>query len=124
MKVKIEKTSDGEFFFNIPEVLQKELQWEENDQIEWLDNKDGSWTLRTAGLEDDIQSKSIEYIFSQHPTLKDQLEDVFEDSDLRIEWLTSAIPALSGLTPLEVVLSGGLKRVLDALNSIKYGDFS
>ncbi|MDK2600823.1 MbcA/ParS/Xre antitoxin family protein [Vibrio vulnificus] len=124
MKVKIEKTCDGEFFFNIPEVLQKELQWEENDQIEWLDNKDGSWTLRKAGLEDDIQSKSIEYIFSQHPTLKDQLEDVFEDSDLRIEWLTSAIPALSGLTPLEVVLSGGLKRVLDALNRIKYGDFS
>ncbi|MGL1050094.1 MbcA/ParS/Xre antitoxin family protein [Vibrio vulnificus] len=124
MKVKIEKTSDGEFFFNIPEVLQKELQWEENDQIEWLDNKDGSWTLRKAGLEDDIQSKSIEYIFSQHPTLKDQLEDVFEDSDLRIEWLTSAIPALYGLTPLEVVLSGGLKRVLDALNRIKYGDFS
>ncbi|GHY30267.1 MULTISPECIES: MbcA/ParS/Xre antitoxin family protein [Vibrio] len=124
MKVKIEKTSDGEDFFNIPEKLQRELQWEEGDQIEWFDNKDGSWTLRKVGLENDTQSKSIEYILSQHPTLKDKMEDVFEDSDLIKEWLTSAIPALSGLTPLEVVLEGDLKRVLEALNRIKYGDFS
>ncbi|MGD8108876.1 MbcA/ParS/Xre antitoxin family protein [Vibrio sp. TRT 17S01] len=124
MKVKIEKTCDGEAFLNIPEILQEELQWEEGDQIEWLDNNDGSWTLRKVELEDDTQSKSIEYILSQHPTLKEQMEDVFEDSGLRSEWLTSAIPALSGLTPLEVVLKGDLKRVLDALNRIKYGDFS
>ena len=124
MKVKIEKTGDGEAFFNIPEILQKELQWNEGDQIEWMDNKDGSWTLRKVGFEGDIQSKSIEYILSQHPNLKDQVEDVFDDSDLRTEWLTSAIPALSGLTPLEVVLKGDLKRVLDALNRIKDGDIS
>ena len=124
MKVKIEKTGDGEAFFNIPEILQKELQWNEGDQIEWMDNKDGSWTLRKVGFEGDIQSKSIEYILSQHPNLKDQVEDVFDDSDLRTEWLTSVIPALSGLTPLEVVLKGDLKRVLDALNRIKYGDIS
>ena len=124
MKVKIEKTGDGEAFFNIPEILQKELQWNEGDQIEWMYNKDGSWTLRKVGFEGDIQSKSIEYILSQHPNLKDQVEDVFDDSDLRTEWLTSAIPALSGLTPLEVVLKGDLKRVLDALNRIKYGDIS
>ncbi|MCR9848055.1 MbcA/ParS/Xre antitoxin family protein [Vibrio antiquarius] len=124
MKVKIEKTCDGEAFFNIPEILQKELQWEEGDQIEWLNNNDGSLTLRKVGLEHDTQSKSIEHILSKHPILKDQMVDVFEDSDLREEWLTSAIPALSGLTPLEVVLEGDLKRVLDALNRIKYGDFS
>ncbi|MBF4302335.1 MbcA/ParS/Xre antitoxin family protein, partial [Vibrio anguillarum] len=82
------------------------------------------WTLRKVELEDDTQPKSIEYILSQHPTLKEQMEDVFEDSGLRAEWLTSVIPALSGLTPLEVVLKGDLKRVLDALNRIKYGDFS
>lgn len=93
-------------------------------KLEWLDNKDGSWTLRKVELEDDAQSKPIKYILSQHPTLKEQMEGVFEDSDLRAEWLTSAIPALSGLTPLEVVLEGDLKRVLDALNRIKYGDFS
>ncbi|EJC6736182.1 MbcA/ParS/Xre antitoxin family protein [Vibrio parahaemolyticus] len=124
MKVKIEKTCDGEALFNIPEILQKKLQWEEGDQIEWLDNNDGSWTLRKVELEGNTQSKSIEYILSQHPALKAQMEDVFEDSDLGAEWLTSVIPALSGLTPLEVVLEGDLKRVLDALNRIKYGDFS
>ena len=124
MKVKIEKTCDGEAFFSTPEILQEELQWGEGDQIEWLDNNDGSWTLRKVELEDDTQSKSIEYILSQHPTLKEQMEDVFEDSGLRAEWLTSAIPVLSGLTPLEVVLKGDLKRVLDALNRIRYGDFS
>ncbi|HBC3976575.1 MULTISPECIES: MbcA/ParS/Xre antitoxin family protein [Vibrio] len=124
MKVKIEKTCDGEAFFNIPETLQKELQWEDGDQIEWLDNKDGSWTLRKVGLEDYTQSKSSEYILSQHPTLRDLMEDVFENPDSRTEWLTSAIPALSGLTPLEVVLKGDIKRVLDVLTRIKYGDFS
>ncbi|MEZ9041264.1 MbcA/ParS/Xre antitoxin family protein [Vibrio sp. 10N.247.311.47] len=124
MKVKIEKTSDGEAFFTIPEILQKQLQWNEGDQIEWLENKDGSWTLRKVKFEGDIQSKSIEYILSQYPTLKVQMEGVFDDSDLKTEWLTSAIPALSGLTPLEVVLEGDLKRVLEALNRIKYGDIS
>ncbi|MDA0118253.1 hypothetical protein [Vibrio sp. T11.5] len=48
------------------------MQWEEGDQIEWLDNNDGSLTLRKVELEDDTQLKSIEYILSQHPTLKEQ----------------------------------------------------
>lgn len=47
------------------------------------------------------------------------MEDVFEDFDLRTEWLISTIPALSGLTPLEVVSEDDLKSVLDALNRIK-----
>ncbi|WP_187993039.1 hypothetical protein [Vibrio harveyi] len=38
MKVKIEKTCDGEAFFNIPEILQKDLQWEEG-VIEHVFNK-------------------------------------------------------------------------------------
>ncbi|WP_156155701.1 MULTISPECIES: hypothetical protein [Vibrio] len=34
MKVKIEKINDGEDFFNIPEILRNELQWDGGDQIE------------------------------------------------------------------------------------------
>ncbi|TOL41370.1 hypothetical protein CGH98_24135 [Vibrio parahaemolyticus] len=59
MKVKIEKTSDGEAFFTIPEILQKQLQWNEGDQIEWLENKDGSWTLRKVHEPSLFSSHSI-----------------------------------------------------------------
>lgn len=46
MRVKIEQMANGEFFFKIPETLRSEQQWREGDRIEWIDNKNGSWTLK------------------------------------------------------------------------------
>jgi len=35
----------GEMLLDIGEAC-KELGWAEGDTIEWIDNKDGTWTLR------------------------------------------------------------------------------
>jgi hypothetical protein len=35
----------GEMLLDIGEAC-KELGWAEGDAIEWIDNKDGTWTLR------------------------------------------------------------------------------
>ena len=46
MQVKLEENEDGEIFFRIPSIYEQELQWQEGDLIEWIDNKNGSWTLQ------------------------------------------------------------------------------
>ena len=39
-----EKT--GECFILLPEELLEQMDWEEGDNIEWIDNRDGSFTLK------------------------------------------------------------------------------
>jgi nitrous oxide reductase accessory protein NosL len=39
-----EKT--GECFILLPEDLLEQVDWQEGDNIEWIDNKDGSFTLK------------------------------------------------------------------------------
>lgn len=46
MQVKLEENEDGEIFFRIPSIYEQELQWDEGDLIEWIDNKNCSWTLQ------------------------------------------------------------------------------
>lgn len=46
MRVTIQENENGEAFIEIPEEHLKELQWEEGDIVEWIDNKNGSWTLK------------------------------------------------------------------------------
>jgi hypothetical protein len=46
MKVKLEETDDGEIFFRFSSIFEQELHWQESDLIEWIDNKNGSWTLQ------------------------------------------------------------------------------
>ena len=36
----------GELFFKIPDELIEELGWEVDDKITWIDNNDGSFSLR------------------------------------------------------------------------------
>ena len=36
----------GELFFKIPDELIEELGWEVDDKISWIDNNDGSFSLR------------------------------------------------------------------------------
>jgi len=126
VKVKIDITDDGEPYFLIPEKLKNELLLEEGDVIEWIDNHDGSWTLIKVGSADEntVQIYSVESVLTKYPFLKTEIEEVFGSIDLGIEWLTSDIPALGGLTPVDVIKKGDLKLVLMTLNKIKYGEFS
>ncbi|MGL5395769.1 MAG: hypothetical protein ACRDBQ_10885 [Shewanella sp.] len=50
MKVEIEITEGGEAFFRIPNEYLVELKWQDGDVIEWIDNNDGSWTLRKSSV--------------------------------------------------------------------------
>ena len=37
---------DGEFFIEFSEEFLREIDWKEGDTIEWIDNHDGSFTLK------------------------------------------------------------------------------
>lgn len=59
MRVKIEKTSNGELFFRIPDEYQAELKWQESDIIQWIDNQNGSYTLRKRTRLDELKEKAF-----------------------------------------------------------------
>jgi len=44
--LEVQKMEDGDEFIQFPEELMNEVDWHEGDVIEWIDNKDGSWTLQ------------------------------------------------------------------------------
>lgn len=37
---------DGGYILPLPEDMLQEVGWKEGDVIEWIDNKDGSWSMR------------------------------------------------------------------------------
>ena len=46
-KLKIEQNeSTGECFVLLPEDLLEQVDWQEGDSIKWIDNRDGSFTLK------------------------------------------------------------------------------
>lgn len=36
----------GEYYFILPEKLLKKMKWKEGDDIEWINNMDGSFSLK------------------------------------------------------------------------------
>jgi uncharacterized protein (DUF2384 family) len=57
--------------------------------------------------------------------LKHELDVVFGSNEQDIvDWINTAIPALEGKKPIELLLKeDGEKVVLDCLDKMKYGDF-
>ena len=41
-----EDPETGDQILEFPDDLMESAGWKEGDKIEWIDNKDGSWTLR------------------------------------------------------------------------------
>tara|TARA_R110000868_G_scaffold223073_3_gene474893 strand:- start:1319 stop:1903 length:585 start_codon:yes stop_codon:yes gene_type:complete len=39
---------NGEQFINLPDELLEKVNWKENDTLEWIDNGDGSWTIKKS----------------------------------------------------------------------------
>lgn len=37
---------NGELLITLPDEIISELNWKENDILNWIDNGDGSWTLK------------------------------------------------------------------------------
>ncbi len=73
MRVKIEQNEDGEHYFLIPDELQKDLSWNEGDPIEWIDNGDGSLTLRKLSKLETLKLKAFEDrdVKAEYDRLKD-----------------------------------------------------
>ena len=44
IKVEFDEES-GDYVLPFPDELILELDWKSGDVIQWIDNKDGSWTL-------------------------------------------------------------------------------
>lgn len=44
--IEIKQDIDGEFYIEIPENIIDELKWTVNDELEWIDNGDGTLTLK------------------------------------------------------------------------------
>ncbi|HDI3210298.1 TPA: DUF2384 domain-containing protein [Vibrio cholerae] len=124
MRVKIEQMANGEFFFKIPETLRSELQWTDGDQIEWIDNKNGSWTLKRVETLHSDNSNFLNDLLVQNPALKAEIDEVFSEVNLASLWLTSPLAVLGGSTPSELIRRGDVESVLGLLRNLKYGDFS
>lgn len=41
-----EHPETGELFFELPLEAINQMGWAEGDDLEWIDNKDGSWSIR------------------------------------------------------------------------------
>ena len=44
--LKVKKNKEGELYIQLPTKLLKEMGWKIGDSLEWLENKDGSYTLQ------------------------------------------------------------------------------
>lgn len=54
MIVTLEKDENGELILPLGEELCAELGWNVGDTIEWIDNEDGTWTLRKKEMKTEL----------------------------------------------------------------------
>jgi hypothetical protein len=86
MIAKIEPDENGELYLVFPEGAIDGLGWQTGDKIMWIDNNDGSWTLRKQENKkeyvviDAIQSFRVRYVVERDLT-NDNIEDVMDSLD-------------------------------------------
>jgi bifunctional DNA-binding transcriptional regulator/antitoxin component of YhaV-PrlF toxin-antitoxin module len=44
--IPVEADTDGELMITFPDDLMETMGWKPGDVVEWVDNKDETWTLR------------------------------------------------------------------------------
>lgn len=59
MRVKIEKTEEGELFFRLLDEYQEELNWQDGELIQWSVNDDGSIVLRRITEPELLREKAL-----------------------------------------------------------------
>ena len=52
-EVQLIETAEGDLYFDIPTDILVRYGWEDGDDIEFIDNKDGSILLRKVEVSDD-----------------------------------------------------------------------
>ena len=63
-QIEIKERSDGELFFEIPPSLLEDLGWEEGDDVKFIDNKNGSFTIKK------VKYETIELDFDKEELLR------------------------------------------------------
>lgn len=51
----------GDQILEFPDSLMEDAGWKEGDTIQWIDNKDGSWTLRKLMVTDGVEHSAHYY---------------------------------------------------------------
>ena len=63
-KIEVQEHSFGELFFEIPPALLEDLGWEEGDDVKFIDNKNGVFTIKK------VKYESIELDFDDDELFK------------------------------------------------------
>jgi bifunctional DNA-binding transcriptional regulator/antitoxin component of YhaV-PrlF toxin-antitoxin module len=63
-QIEIQENSDGELFFEIPPALLEDLGWKEGDDVKFIDNKNGCFTIKK------VKYETIELDFDDDELLK------------------------------------------------------
>jgi hypothetical protein len=45
----IKDPETGDLILEFPDEMMTQVGWKTGDTVEWIDNKDGSWTIRKKG---------------------------------------------------------------------------
>ena len=54
MIIELETDENGDLILPLGDDLCKELGWKVGDTIEWIDNSDGTWTMRKVEMEKEL----------------------------------------------------------------------
>lgn len=54
MIIKLEETEDGDLILPLPNEVMDKVGWEIGDTLLWIDNGDGSWTLRKQEMKTEL----------------------------------------------------------------------
>ena len=63
-RIEVQENSFGELFFEIPPALLEDLGWKEGDDVKFIDNKNGVFTIKK------VKYESIELNFDDEELLK------------------------------------------------------
>ena len=75
---KVIELDDGELAIDLPEDMLKQLNWTEGTVVEWVNNKDGSWSLVEKKNERKYYYTSREVglqTFSEHGAMYRTIDD-------------------------------------------------
>jgi len=49
--IQLEEDEHGEVFLPLTDEIFADLNWQVGDVVEWIDNQNGSWTLRKKNID-------------------------------------------------------------------------
>ena len=60
--LEVKENENGDAIIDFPEDVMTQAGWHEGDNIQWIDNKDGSWTLTKINPSDEKEWVLVECI--------------------------------------------------------------